>query len=121
MGNFTLSILFHSYLNQQHLCAECNDSGPICCDTMDMTDNCPNDCVIRMVVSVEPYGSPLKDVILPRHQPDFKMDCVAMFEEGDDVFNESEISNPYKVQLNTWTVSDVPKNLFVSLNIDTTF
>ena len=84
-----------------------------------MTVNCSDPCQIRMVVSVEPYGSPpLKDVILPKHSPDFNTDTVPLFEEGDDVFNESNISNPYKMQLNTWTVSDV---LFDSLNIDTTF
>ena len=56
--------MFHSYKNLQHLCGECIDNGSVCCDSSNKSDNCEYECGLRLVFSVQPYGSVAMDVNL---------------------------------------------------------
>jgi len=105
-----LFITFHSYENPSHLCGECVDphpQGPICCDTEDQFDNCPNDCQLRLVASVEPYNSTLRDMFLPSRPPSFQEDKVEMFPVGPFPNTSGNVSNPFTVNMSIWTVSVV--------------
>ncbi len=109
MGNFTLSVMFHSYVNPNSLCGECRlpeyGTGPVCCETFNQTDNCSSLCKFRFVFSIESHGEPLKYIsLIPRH-PDYQSDNITAFPVGLNTFNVSNVSNPIKVQLTTWTVS----------------
>ncbi len=109
MGNFTLSVMFHSYHNPDSLCGECrlpeNGTGPVCCDTFNQTENCPSICSFRFVFSIESYGEPLKYVPLPLVPPYYQSDNIS-FPEGIFAFNVSNFSNPLIMAITTWTVSD---------------
>ena len=110
IGNFTLSVMFHSYLNNERLCGECHllncTLQPICCDTINNKDqNCYRPFYFRYVLSVEAYKEPLRHVSLPACRPDFRSDNITMFPVGPNAFIKSRISNPVSLQLHTWTVS----------------
>ncbi len=106
-GNFTLSVTFHSYMNPDSLCGECRPGvEPVCCDTFNQTENCPKACLFRFLVSLEQFEEPLHYVPLPARPPDFRTDNFTI-PEGLDAFNVSNISNPFTLQLDTWTVSDL--------------
>ena len=104
-GNFTFSALFHSYLNPRHLCGECVENGSVCCDTVFQTDNCPKNCDFRQVFSVQPYEATALDVELSRGAAKYQSDNISMFPQGPSVFLITNRSNPYTVELRTWTVS----------------
>ena len=103
-----LMITFHSYQNPSHHCGECLDlpqGGPVCCDTPDQFDNCSSDCQLRLVASVEPFNSSLRDVFFPRSPPSFWKDEVDVFPVGPFNNTEGNISNPFIVNMGVWTVS----------------
>ncbi len=106
MGNFTLSVMFHSYVNPKRLCGECRlpeyGTGPVCCDTFNQTDKCSGGCLFRYVYSIESYGEPPKYVYLPVQPPVFQSDNISEFPK---YIHTSNFSNPLKLQLTTWTVS----------------
>ena len=104
-GNFTFSALFHSYLNPRHLCGECVENGSVCCDTIDQTDNCSSICQFRQVFSVQPYEATALDVELSGGVAEYQSDNISMFAQGPSVFPITNRSNPYTVELRTWTVS----------------
>ena len=82
-------------MNPLHLCGECSESGPICCDTAGETANCSTDCQLRLVFSVQPYGAPALDVEFPQQMP-IGGDSI-VFMEADDIH--------FRMELTTWTVS----------------
>ena len=84
-------------------------TSPLCCDTFNQTDNCPSDCHLRMVFSVQQFSSPVRDVVL-RSRPPLYSDNVAEFGNGSEAF---------VAELTTWTVSsDVPLMTLASCSID---
>ena len=91
-------------MNLLHLCGECSESGPICCDTAGETTNCNGTCGLRLVFSVQPYGAPTQDVEFPPQFP-IGSDNIAMIDQGPNTFSMSRSSNPFTLQLTTWTVS----------------
>ena len=91
-------------MNPLHLCGECSESGPICCDTVNETANCSGVCGLRPVLSVQPYGAPALDVEFPQLSP-IVSDNIVMIKRGRNTFNMSRYSNPFTEQLSTWTVS----------------
>ena len=104
-GNFTFSALFHSYLNPRRLCGECVENGAVCCDTIDQTENCPQNCDFRLVFFVQPYLATTLDVELSRGGAEYRSDNIPIFPQGPSAFPETNRSNPYTVELRTWTVS----------------
>ncbi len=58
-----------------------------------------------MLLSMEAFESLPQPIHLEPRPPDFATDNVTFFEQGHDVFNFSNISNPHIFQLETWTVS----------------
>ena len=104
-GNFTFSALFHSYMNPRHLCGECVEYGQVCCDTVDLTDNCARNCDFRLVFSVQPYLATALDEELSRGGAEYLSDNIPMFAQGPSAFPKTNRSNPYTVELRTWTVS----------------
>ena len=104
-GNFTFSALFHSYMNPRHLCGECVENGAVCCDTVKQTGNCPLNCDFRLVFFVQPYLATALDVEFPRGRAEYLSDDIPMFSQGSGVFPVRNRSNPYTVELRTWTVS----------------
>ena len=83
-------------MNPLHLCGECLESGPICCDTESETANCVNDCRLRWVLSVQPHGAPALDVEFPLQTPI----------RGDSIVFMEADANHFRMELTTWTVSD---------------
>ena len=77
----------------------------MCCDTVDQTDNCSSTCQFTLVFSVQPYEATALDVEFPLGQPEYMSDKIPMFAQGTNVFPEIR-SNPYTVELETWTVSN---------------
>ena len=103
-----LIITFHSYQNPTHHCGECLDpypQGPVCCDTADQFDGCSSDCQLRLVASVEPFNSSLRDVFFPRSHPSFREDKIEAFSVGPFNNAEGNISNPFIVNMSICTVS----------------
>ena len=82
-------------MNPLHLCGECSESGPICCDTVNETANCSTDCFLRAMFSVQPYGAPALDVELPRQ--------ISIL--SDNITFELNSANSFRMKLTTWTVS----------------
>ena len=91
-------------MNPLHLCGECSGCGPICCDTVNDTANFSGVCELRLVFSVQPYGAPALDVEFPL-QPPIGSDNIVMIDQGPNTFSMSRSSNPFTLQLTTWTVS----------------
>ena len=91
-------------MNPLHLCGECSESGPVCCDTVNETANCSGVCQLRPVFSIQPYGALALDVEFPK-QPPIGSDNIVMFKGGRNTFNMSRSSNPFTEQLSTWAVS----------------
>ena len=83
-------------MNPLHLCGECSESGPICCDSVNETADCSRICRLRPVFSVQPHGAPALDVEFPQQMPIGGDSIVYM--EADD--------NHFRMELTTWTVSD---------------
>ena len=103
-----LLMTFHSYQNPTHHCGECSDPyprGPVCCNTQDQFDNCSSDCQLRFVVSIEPFNSPLRDVLFPQLPPFIREDEVEEFPVGPFNYMDGRISNPFIVNMSIWTVS----------------
>ena len=92
-------------MNPLHLCGECSESGPVCCDQGSQnTNRCDTLCRLRLMFSVQPYGAPALDVKLPV-QMSIETDNIAVIDQGLKVFNLPSGSNPYTMELSTWTVS----------------
>ena len=91
-------------MNPLHLCGECSESGPICCDSVNETADCGGVCQLRLVFSVQPYGAPALDVEFPA-QPPIRSDNIVMIDQGPNTFNMPRSFNPFTFQLPTWTVS----------------
>ena len=77
----------------------------MCCDRVDQTDNCPQNCDFRLVLSVQPYLETALDVEIPRGRPEVRSDYIPMFPQGPNAFPVTNRPNPYTVDLRTWTVS----------------
>ena len=83
-------------MNPLHLCGECSESGPICCDTVNETANCSGVCQLRPVFSVQPYGAPALDVEFPIQAPI----------GGDSIVFILNDDYTFRMEPTTWTVSD---------------
>ena len=82
-------------MNPLHLCGECSESGPICCDTVNDTADCSTDCKLREVSFVQPYGAPALDVEFPAQPPI----------GSDNIIFQLNSANTFRMELTTWTVS----------------
>ena len=83
-------------MNPLHLCGECSESGPVCCDQENQNSNCDNsNCQLRWVLSVQPHGAPALDVEFPQQAPI----------GGDSIVFILNDDNPFRMELTTWTVS----------------
>ena len=98
-------------MNPLHLCGECSESDPICCDTVNDIANCSGVCQLRPVFSVQPYGAPALDVEFPPQAP-LGGDSI-VFMEADAIL--------FRMELTTWTVSgsyfNINHSLFVSMSV----
>ena len=103
-----LMIIFHSYQNPSHHCGECLDPyphGPVCCNTPDQFNDCPSDCQLRLVASIERFNSSLRDVLFLLSRLSFQEDEVEEFPVGPFQNTDGRISNPFIVNMSIWTVS----------------
>ena len=79
-------------------------NGPVCCDSLEQT-SCIDDCLLRLMYIVQPFGATTFDFNIPRQRPVIQSDNISMFEQGPNSFNSSNWSNPYTLEMETWTVS----------------
>ena len=78
----------------------------MCCDADDQTNNCGQDCFLRLLFSVQPFEATALDVAFPNREFEFQSDNISIFEQGPHALTLNR-SNPYRVELTTWTVSRI--------------
>ena len=67
--------------------------------------NCDIDCQLRLVFYVQPFEADAQYVNLSSQEP-IQSDNISIFNEGLGIFDMSSSSNPFRKNLNTWTVSN---------------
>ena len=85
------------------------EDGVICCDHVSRTDNCNQNCNLRLLYFLQPYGSNAANVTLVPMEP--LLNDLIFFREGPNIFRHNR-SNPFTARLKIWTV----RPLFILVN-----